>query len=187
MSSTHPLAQRLIERLQSRPTSRVLDFATGTGRNAEALRLGGLAVVAISDAGAGSEDPFAGHSGRFDGVLSTHGFLHGTASSVAARVRMVARRIERGGWLFATFGSTRDARFGRGERIDDSTFAPVEGDERGVAHAFFDRADVLALLEPAFEVESIEERVVDAVVGAWAHPQRPLEGAAHWFAVARKR
>jgi hypothetical protein len=46
---------------------------------------------------------------------------------------------------------------------------------------------VLALLEPAFEVESIEERVVDAVVGAWAHPQRPLEGAAHWFAVARKR
>ena len=84
-------------------------------------------------------------------------------------------------------GRQRDARFGRGTRIDDSTFAPTDGDERGVAHAYFDRERLLSILDRYFIVESLSEHCVDDVAGSWAHRERPLDGAAHWFAIARKR
>lgn len=187
MSSPHPLAQRLIERLQSRPAARVLDFATGSGRNAEALRRAGFAVVAIGDEDAASERVPERARGGFAAVISTHGFLHGSSAAVAARVRSVADALERGGLFYATFGSTRDARFGVGERKDDSTFAPVDGDERGVPHAYYDRARLSALLEPLLDLESLEEQGVDGVAGSWAHRERPLTGAIHWLAVGRRR
>ncbi len=185
VSAPHPLAERLIERLHSAPGSRVLDFATGGGRNAEALRRAGLRVVAVADDTADSA-PLPGPGERFAGVLSTHGLLHGTPGAIAARVRRIAQSLPSGGLLYATFGSIRDARFGQGERIDDATFAPTDGDERGVAHAYFDRERLLAILDPFFVVESLSEHCVDGVVGLWAHRERPV-GAAHWFAIARKR
>ncbi|MGC1381829.1 MAG: hypothetical protein WA814_12500, partial [Candidatus Baltobacteraceae bacterium] len=42
----HPLTVDLIERLRG-GRSRVLDFASGRGRNTEALRRAGLRVVAV--------------------------------------------------------------------------------------------------------------------------------------------
>ncbi len=63
----------------------------------------------------------------------------------------------------------------------------LEGDERGVAHAYFDRERLTALLEPHFSVESLEERAVDDVVGYWAHRDAPLRGAVHWFVIAANR
>lgn len=164
----------------------MLDFASGSGRNGDALRRAGLAVVAISDASA-SNLPLPEVPDGFAAAISTHGLLHGTPSDVRSRLDWIARRLEAGALLYATFGSTRDARFGEGTRIDEFTFAPVEGDERGVAHAYFTRAQVLALLEPEFEIESLDEERVDAVAGAWAHRERPLSRAFHWFAVAQKR
>ncbi len=187
VSAPHPLAERLIERLQSAPESRVLDFAEGSGRNGEALRRAGFTVVAIADDAAARTAPLPGESAPFSAILSTHGLLHGTAAAVAARVRALAQRLESGGLLYATFGSTRDARFGEGERIDDSTFSPDGGDERGVAHAYFDRDRLRALLDPQFEVELLREHNVDEVAGSWAHRERPLTGAVHWYAIARKR
>jgi hypothetical protein len=187
VSAPHPLAERLIERLQSRPQSRVLDFASGRGRNLEALRRAGLVVVSVSDAAAGSDAPLRDMGERFTAILSTHGFLHGTASGVAARVASIAERLDGGGLFYATFGSKSDARFGDGRRIDDSTFAPTEGDERGVAHAYFDRSGLRALLDQHFQVESLAERFVDEIAGSWAHRERRLAGAVHWFAIASKR
>ncbi len=181
------MAERLIERLQSAPDSRVLDFAAGSGRNSAALRRAGFAVVAIADDAAAFAALLPDQSERFSAVLSTHGLLHGTPQKIAARVRALARRLESGGFFYATFGSTRDARFGQGERIDDSTFSPDDGDERGVAHVYFDRERLLALLVMDFEVESLREQSVDEVAGSWAHRARPLTGAVHWYAMARKR
>lgn len=181
------MAERLIERLHSAPDSRVLDFAEGRGRNGEALRRAGFTVVAVADDAAAGAVALPGESASFSAILSTHGLLHGAAAAIAVRVRALAQRLESGGLLYATFGSTRDARFGQGERIDDSTFSPRDGDERGVAHAYFDRDRLLALLDPHFEVESLQEHSVDEVAGSWAHRERPLTGAVHWYAIARKR
>jgi hypothetical protein len=181
------LAAALIQRLQSRPEATVLDFATGRGRNAGVLRRAGFRVVAISDEAAATEGALSGVTGGFDAALSTHGLLHGTPALVAARVRAIVDRLERGGLFYATFGSTRDARFGRGRRIDEATFAPTEGSERGVAHSFFEREQLIAMLGAVLEVESLELRGVDEIAGAWAHGNRPLEDAAHWFTIAHKR
>ncbi len=181
------MAERLIERLHGVTGSPILDFATGSGRNAEALRRAGFIVVAIADDAAACEVSLRNDEQRFAGALSTHGLLHGTPATVEARVRAIASCLASGGLLYATFGSTRDARFGRGKQIDDSTFAPTDGDERGVAHAYFDRERLLSILDRYFIVESLSEECVDDVAGSWAHRERPLDGAAHWFAIARKR
>jgi hypothetical protein len=182
----HPLAERLIDRLGERRDRRVLDFASGNGRNARALSAAGFSVVSIDDRTAESTVPFAGTAAPFAAVLSTHGLLHGTRSAISGKLGLIAERLEPLGLLYATFGSFQDARFGRGTRIDAFTFAPTEGDERGIAHAFFDRTALRALLEPRFTIESLDEHPVDAVAGSWAHRDRPLTAAVHWFAVARK-
>jgi len=181
--TAHPLAVRLIEHLRGAREIRVLEFASGAGRNTRALREAGFEVVTIDDPTAASAAPFAGVPGRFAAALSTHGLLHGAPAIVVENVSQIARRLAKKGMLYATFGSVRDSRFGRGERIDASTFAPSEGDERGVPHVFFDRDQLVALLGPHFTIESLEEHVVDDVAGSWAHRERPLSGAVHWLAV----
>jgi hypothetical protein len=182
--TAHPLAVRLVEHLRGGREIRVLEFACGAGRNTGALREAGLHVATIDDRTAASAAPFVGVPDGFAAALSTHGLLHGTPAIVAGHVSQIARRLEKNGVLYATFGSVRDARFGQGERIDASTFAPAEGDERGVPHAFFERAELIALLDRYFAIESLEEHNADEVAGNWAHRERPLSGAVHWFAVA---
>lgn len=183
----HPLAAALIERLQSRSGSRILDFAAGAGRNTKALRAAGFTVVAIDDAAAASEQPLAGVDGTFEAAISTHGLLHGTVATIASHLESISDRLESGGLLYATFGSTRDSRFGRGQRLDEWSFAPQEGDERGVAHAYFEGDTIAQLLEPRWEVESLKERRIDDIAGGWAHRERPLQNGVHWFVRARKR
>jgi SAM-dependent methyltransferase len=183
----HPLALRLLERLRARARNRVLDFSSGSGRNALALRRAGLAVVEIDDRAAASQRPFAGVAGPFTGTLSTHGLLHGTPATIAANLVGIAGLLEPEGLLYGTFGSMRDARFGRGERVAEFAYALDEGDERGVAHTFYDRQRLSALLRTHFAVESLEEHVVDGLAGRWAHRESSLSGAVHWFAVATVR
>ncbi|MFZ0573860.1 MAG: class I SAM-dependent methyltransferase [Candidatus Cybelea sp.] len=182
--TAHPLAVSLIEHLRGAPKIRALEFACGAGRNTRALLAAGFDVVAIDDRAAASGAPFAGVHGAFAAAISTHGLLHGTPAIIAGHVSQIARLLAENGALYAAFGSIRDARFGQGERIDASTFAPSDGDERGVAHGFFSRDQVRALLDPYFAIESLEERDADRIAGSWAHRERPLSGAVHWFAVA---
>jgi hypothetical protein len=179
----HPLAVRLVEHLRAGPSTRVLDFAFGRGRNTEALRAAGFTVVAVDDSTAASAAPLAGLSGPFAAALSTHGLLHGTPATIGATLAGIAGLLAKGAPLYATFGSIRDARFGSGTRIGEFTYAPESGEERGVAHAFFDRERLCALLGAHFAICSLEEHDAGQSAGQWAHPERPLSEAVHWFAV----
>lgn len=180
-AAPHPLAERLAARLH--PGSAVLDAGTGSGRNARALERAGMRVSAVDD-----DDAYALllPRGPFDGAIATHALLHGTPAAIAALLGDIAAVLRSDAILCATFASTNDARFGAGERLGERTFAPVSGDELGVAHSYFDEAALRALLAPHFEIESLAEVRVDAVAGRWAHPREPLSGAMHWFAEARK-
>jgi hypothetical protein len=178
------LAQALVEYLRETPGARVLEFASGRGRNTEALRAAGLIAVAIDDPTAASPFPFAGIEGPFAGALSTHGLLHGSRETVSSNLHAIVGLLEPGAWLCATFGSVRDARFGIGSRVDAFSYAPEDGDERGVAHAFFDRVDLRAALERGFEIRSMHEGDAGGTAGQWAHPERPLSDAIHWFVTA---
>jgi hypothetical protein len=178
----------LIERLERGAEHvRVIDFAAGSGRNGEALRNAGFDVTTIDDQTAMAGSPLDSIEGSFDALISTHGFLHGTVAEITKRLELIARRLKPRGLLFATFGSTRDARFGEGRRIDVSTYAPLHGDERGVAHCFFTRSQLERVLDSRYDVESLAERRVDAVAGRWAHPGTPLRKAVHWFLEAHTR
>lgn len=181
------MAAALIERLHAGEGVRVLDFACGTGRNTAALRAAGFTVVTVDDTAAADADPLRGISEPFDAVISTHGLLHGTHETVASRVRAVAERLSSGGLLYATLGSSRDKRFGQGQQFGDWTFAPLDGDERGVPHTYYDRDRAAAMFAPYFHVESLEEAGVDEVAGRWAHSAQPLRGAVHWFAIVRRQ
>jgi hypothetical protein len=183
------LALRAIERLRERLPGRVrvLDVASGSGRNAAALSKAGFEVVTVDDEAAMRVSAMRSLHGAFAGAVSSHGFLHGTAAEIAERLDALAAHLEPDAVLAATFGSVNDERFGKGTEIDASTYAPEDGDERGVPHAFFTQSQVGALLEPEYEIEWIEERVVDEIAGSWAHREAPLSGATHWFVLARRR
>lgn len=159
----------------------MLDLGTGSGRNAAALTAAGYDVFAVRD---DRVHDFTA-AGPFDAAISTHALLHGTARSIGDALDKVAALLKSGAPMYATFGSTSDARYGKGSRIDDDTFAPDAGDEQGVAHAYFDERALRTLLERRFIVESIQEHRVDEIVGHWAHSQRP-QGSVHWFVHARR-
>lgn len=182
----HPLALALAERLRAHPGVRVLDFCTGRGRNATALRSAGFDVVAVADGDADRDDALPGGE-PFAAAISTHGLLHGIPERIDARVAAIAARLEPGGLFFATFGSIADARFGRGTRLGPSTFAPDDGDERDVAHTYFTRAQLDRRLRRHFEIERMWEVEADAIAGSWAHARLPLHDAVHWFLVAHNR
>ena len=171
----HPLALELIDRLRNRRGAAVLEIGRGSGRNTRALEAAGFRVIDLD-----SEEIAAG-------ALSTHAFLHGTLRTVDELLARAAERLEPRAPLYVTFGSTHDARYGTGTRIEDRVYAPDAGDERGVPHAYFDEASIRGLLERAWDVESLREEPVDEIAGTWAHQEAPLHGAVHWFAVLRRQ
>jgi len=179
----HPLAERLVLHVRGRDAIRILEVGTGSGRNAAALAAAGLAFVSIGEFAPIA--PLQG-AGTFAAALATHALLHGTPETIGVRLREIARVLEPGGRLYATFGSTRDARYGHGTRIDAATYAPVDGDEAGVAHAFFDEARLRELLAGTYTTERIDEVEVDEIAGKWAHATTPLRNAVHWFVEASR-
>uniref|UniRef100_E6PG54 Methyltransferase type 11 n=1 Tax=mine drainage metagenome TaxID=410659 RepID=E6PG54_9ZZZZ len=177
MRAAHPLARQLIARLPR--GARVLEIGHGSGRNHRALEAAGLEVLHFDAALAPAE--------RAAAALSTHALLHGTPAEIATLLAGIACGIDGGAPLFATFGSRRDARFGEGTQLGPATFAPTDGDERGVAHSYYDEAGLRSALHELFAIEELREVEVDAIAGGWAHASAPLRGAVHWFVVTRRR
>ncbi len=177
----HPLAISLIARLRAIPHARVLEIGAGSGRNTEALRAAGFEVDALAD-----DVQIPAYDERYDGALSTHALLHGTPATIAANLDSFARALKAEAPLHATFGSTRDARFGKGVRISKHVYAAETGDEANVPHVYFTDEELRSLLTARFGVESIQETAADEIIGRWAHSQ-PLRGVVHWFVRAIRR
>ncbi len=171
----------MAEALAGRGAVRVLLLGGGDGRNGAALRERGIAVDVVA-----AGQTIASLAGPYDGALSTHDLLHGTRQVVANRIAAIARLLVPAGRLHATFGSTADPRYGAGGPIAGGDgWAPIEGGEAGVAHAYFAEAELRAALG-AYDVLSLEERDVTATVGRWAHSSAAAP-IVHWLVEARLR
>jgi hypothetical protein len=181
-AEAHPLAQRLFVCLEG-GHGPVIVVGDGRGRNSQALRAAGLEVVAIPDEAPYTQLP--AKTRTFAGALSTHAYLHGITSKIRQGVAELARVLQPGAPALLTFGSIQDVRYGFGDRLDAHTFAPGDGPEQGVPHAYFDRDGVVELLR-SFTVASLEEVLVDDIVGKWAHLEGEPPGKIHWFVEARR-
>jgi len=152
----HPLAARLIGLYEARELSGpVLEVGGGSGRNTRALIAAGLPVVTTRD-----DEPYTqlpGGRSLYAAALSTHGYLHGTTAKLRIGIGELRRVLKDDAPAILTLGSIADSRFGFGDALDDNTFAPGDGDEAGIPHAYFDRDGVIELLRPLFTIESIEE------------------------------
>jgi hypothetical protein len=179
----HPLAAE-VARLyhERRMTGPVIEIAAGVGRNTKYLVEEGIPIVSTRDDESYTQLP--GGRRLYAAALSTHGYLHGTVAKLRQGLAELRRVLRPGAPILITLGSIEDARFGLGIALDETTFAPGDGEEAGIPHSYFDRAGVIELLAPAFTVESLAERNVDDVVGRWAH-QTP-GGMWHWFVTARR-
>ncbi len=162
----------------------MLDVHTGSGRNAAALRAAGIDVVATGD-----DEPYTqlpGNRDAYAAAISTHGYLHGTTSKLRLGFADLRRVLAPGAPIYITLGSLSDPRFGFGEAFDERTFAPGDGPEIGIPHAFFERDGIIELLR-GFTIESLEEVDATGIVGTWAHPDIVSEDRiVHWFVIASK-
>jgi hypothetical protein len=179
----HPLAERLISRIRDGTLSGpVIEVAAGSGRNTRALVDAGIPVVSTSDEAPYTQLP--GGRNSYAAALSTHGYLHGSSDKLRAGFAELLRVLKPGATIFITLGSIHDSRFGFGLSLDERTYAPGDGPEKGVPHAYFEREGIGEILR-GFTIQEAEEVGVDGVVGEWAHTPEE-KGLRHWFVVAKK-
>ena len=183
--TAHPLAERLIRYTREHPVDGpVVEVGTGSGRNTRALVDAGIPTVGVPDSTPYTQLP--GTRENYGAALSTHAYLHGASPKVRAGIAELRRVLRPEAPIFITLGSIKDARYGLGIPFDERTFAPGEGDELGIPHAYFDRDGVIELLL-GFTIETLEEVEVDAIVGRWAHSSDEPVGRVHWFVEAHAR
>jgi hypothetical protein len=183
--TAHPLTERLIESTRERPLDGpVIEVGTGSGRNTRALVEAGIPAVGVPDSTPYTQLP--GTHDNYGAALSTHAYLHGASAKLRAGIAELRRVLRPNAPAYITLGSFKDARYGLGIPLDERSFAPGEGDETGIPHAYFDRDGVIELLF-GFTIESLEEVEVDDLVGRWAHgDDDTVAGRVHWFVVARR-
>jgi hypothetical protein len=181
----HPLAERLIERYRAGAWDLpVLEVAAGAGRNTRAFSAAGVPVIATRD-----DEPYTqlpGERDAYAAAFSSHGYLHGATAKVRAGLAELRRVLRPAAPVYLTLGSIRDERFGFGEGLDEWTFAPGDGPEMGIPHAYFDRDTIVELLR-GFTIESLDEVDATNIVGTWAHdPEDEPQNIVHWFVVATR-
>ena len=183
--TAHPLAERLIRHAREHALDGpVIEVGTGSGRNTRALVDAGIPVVSVPESTPYTQLP--GGRESYGAALSTHGYLHGASEKLRAGIAELRRVLRPSAPVYLTLGSIKDARYGLGLPFDERTFAPGEGDEAGIPHAYFDRDGVIETMF-GFELESLEEVDVDEIAGRWAHPTDEIAGRVHWFVVARRK
>jgi hypothetical protein len=182
--TAHPLAERLIGRAGEHPLEGpVIEVGTGSGRNTRALVDARIPVLSVPDTTPYTQLP--GNREEYGAALSTHAYLHGASAKLRAGIAELRRVLRPKAPVFVTLGSFKDARYGLGIPFDDRSFAPGEGAELGIPHAYFDRDGVIELML-GFTIESMEEVDVDEIVGRWAHTDDEIAGRVHWFVVAHR-
>lgn len=162
----------------------MIEVGGGSGRNTRALVEAKVPVVTVPDSTPYTQLP--GGRENYGAALSTHAYLHGTTDKLRIGFAELRRVLGSEAPIFVTLGSISDSRYGLGIPFDERSFAPGDGDEAGIPHAYFDRDGVLEVLRGSFALDALEEVAVNAIAGRWAHENDDVEQRVHWFVQAHR-
>jgi cyclopropane fatty-acyl-phospholipid synthase-like methyltransferase len=111
----------------------------------------------------------------FDHVISIHVIFHNTRKKVQETIKEIKRVLKTGGTTLLTFNATYSTRFGHGVEIENDTWIPDIGIDKGIPHHFSTLEDVVGLMQD-FKVMDIhleEQHFNDGV-------------SSHWVVIAQK-
>ena len=156
--------ERVIPLLKESGVRRVLDLGCGSGAHALALAREGFEVWGLDfsrealklarerfeRAGLKGEfvradiyEPLPFKDGFFDAVVSFNVIHHNTLPRIRGLARELCRIIHQGGLLCATLKAWRPrSKLTPSEFIDERTYVPMEGPEKGVVHHYFNLREI---------------------------------------------
>lgn len=177
----HEDGPKIVQILQNRGASTVLDLGCGTGRHVVYLARSGFSVFGLDNSSAGIEatrrwlaDEGLGadlqlqsmterlpyEDGFFDAVVSVQVVHHADRATIGRIVAEISRVLKKGGFLFVTVPKLRN----QGEtfeQLEPNTFVPLDGPEKGLPHHYFTPEE----LQKVFEGYD----VADIHLDAWEH------------------
>jgi ubiquinone/menaquinone biosynthesis C-methylase UbiE len=89
--------------------------------------------------------PFDNRS--FDAVICINTLYHQKLEGIRRTIFEIYRILKRGGVLLTNFLTRRTYSYGKGKKIEENTFLPNEGIERGVLHHFTDKKEIEQLFK----------------------------------------
>jgi len=162
----HEALPEMIGLLRARSFRRILDLGCGSGRHLLPLARAGFPVFGFDNSPHGlmlahrdlkSEhleahlqlgdfrDPLPYHDASFHAVLSTQVIHHAEIETIRGLIREIERILALGGLLFLTVPKDK-SQASSFHQIEERTFVPEDGPEKGVPHHYFDESELRELL-----------------------------------------
>lgn len=106
-------------------------------------------------------------TGCFDCVISVHVVFHNTRKKIQNTLAEAKRVLKPGGTILVTFNSTYSSRCGKGIKLEESTWLPDIGIDRGIPHHFSSLQDTVEIMD-GFKVKNIRlhESIKDGAVSS---------------------
>ena len=157
---------RLISCFRARGVKRILDLGCGSGRHVVCLTKEGFEVYGIDISPIGIElakrwmedeklkaslitgdiyNKLPYPDAFFDVVISVQVIHHNTARNISRLVAEIWRLLQPKGLFFATVPMYRN-QAKRFRQIEENTFLPLDGREKGVPHHYFDEEQIRRFL-----------------------------------------
>lgn len=118
-------------------------------------------------------------SGTFDAIIAYNVVYHAMRNEVEHVIRQAYRVLSMNGVMLVTFKSILDSEYGEGLRLDQSTYAPVAGVEKGIPHYYVDEDEVRRLLQDFELLKLIHKQELPLLEGE-------CRRRAHWVAWVKK-
>jgi tellurite methyltransferase len=161
-TNTHEKVIDFANLLKDHKGDRILDLGSGGGRHLVYLAKQGFRVDGMDyserglqhssnwlareglDANLTRADmtalPYANNS--FDALISIHVIFHNPIALLRKTICEIYRVLRPGGMALLTFQSTRNYRFGRGQKLGPGTYIPDIGGDAGVPHHYMDLSEI---------------------------------------------
>jgi SAM-dependent methyltransferase len=156
----HPDMERLANLFKEKEVKRILDLGCGNGRHLMFFGKRGFDIYGMDASSKGielakqwlveegvnvdlkchrMEDQFPYKKNFFDAIISIQVIHHNFKKDILLTVHEIERVLKKGGFIFITVTYSIEKGFDKGDlkKVEEGTFIPQKGQEKGVPHHFF--------------------------------------------------